>query len=96
MKDTPSSRKLYEAVLSAAAEREIDPRRIVLVNGVPHVLDILFRTLKNDELALATSFDNDPSSYQFTGTKTAITKQIGNAVPVNTAAALVAAALGPE
>ena len=32
-----------------------------------------------------------PASYAFSGNKTEITRQIGNAVPVNTAKALVAA-----
>jgi DNA (cytosine-5)-methyltransferase 1 len=55
--------------------------------------DILFRTLHWRELARAMSFSDDEQDYQFAGTKTEITKQIGNAVPVRTARALVAAAL---
>ena len=38
-------------------------------------------------------FDDDESTYEFSGTATQITKQIGNAVPVNLAAALVGALL---
>lgn len=49
-------------------------------------LDVKFRMLKVDELAAAMGF---PSDYVFKGNKTEITKQIGNAVPVNLAAALV-------
>jgi DNA (cytosine-5)-methyltransferase 1 len=45
------------------------------------------------ELARAMSFSDADSDYEFAGTKTEITKQIGNAVPVRTARALVAAAL---
>ena len=47
--------------------------------------------LKNPELARATGFDDENSHYEFVGTQSEITKQIGNAVPVNTAAALVSA-----
>lgn len=55
--------------------------------------DILFRMLHWRELARAMSFADAESDYEFAGTKTEITKQIGNAVPVRTARALVAAAL---
>ena len=37
------------------------------------------------------SFDNEGEDYPFKGTKTEITKQIGNAVEVRTATALVRA-----
>jgi DNA (cytosine-5)-methyltransferase 1 len=43
-------------------------------------LDIRFRMLQPHELAAAQGFHGD---YKFCGTKTDITKQIGNAVPVN-------------
>ena len=56
-------------------------------------VDILFRMLHWRELARAMSFSADDQEYQFAGTKTEITRQIGNAVPVRTARALVAAAL---
>jgi DNA (cytosine-5)-methyltransferase 1 len=55
--------------------------------------DILFRMLHWRELARAMSFSDAESDYEFAGTKTEITKQIGNAVPVNMARALVGAAL---
>jgi DNA (cytosine-5)-methyltransferase 1 len=55
--------------------------------------DILFRMLHWRELARAMSFSDAESEYEFAGTKTEITKQIGNAVPVRTARALVGAAL---
>lgn len=48
-------------------------------------LDILFRMLQPHELAAAMSF---PRGYAFTGTKEEQVKQIGNAVPVELAAAL--------
>ncbi len=54
-------------------------------------LDFLFRMLQPHELAAGTSF---PKSYIFTGTKKDVVKQIGNAVPVNTAKALCKAILG--
>lgn len=47
-------------------------------------LSIRFRMLQPPELARAMGFE----SYSFSGSKSEITKQIGNAVPVNTAKAL--------
>jgi DNA (cytosine-5)-methyltransferase 1 len=55
--------------------------------------DILFRMLHWRELARAMSFSDDDQEYEFAGNKTEITRQIGNAVPVRTARALVRAAL---
>jgi DNA (cytosine-5)-methyltransferase 1 len=49
--------------------------------GREFALDIKFRMLQPHELAAAQGF---PRDYKFCGTKTDITKQIGNAVPVNT------------
>lgn len=72
---------------------EIDPRRLVVIDGVLHILDIRFRMLTNVELARAMSFDDEEISYEFVGNKRDVTKQIGNAVPVRTAAALVRAIL---
>jgi DNA (cytosine-5)-methyltransferase 1 len=48
--------------------------------GSEFALDIRFRMLQPHELAAAQGF---PRDYKFCGTKTDITKQIGNAVPVN-------------
>jgi DNA (cytosine-5)-methyltransferase 1 len=53
-------------------------------------LDIRFRMLKNHELKKAQGF---PDDYKITGNTTEQTKQIGNAVPVNTAKALTLAVL---
>jgi DNA (cytosine-5)-methyltransferase 1 len=53
-------------------------------------LDIRFRMLKNHELKKAQGF---PDDYVITGNTTEQTKQIGNAVPVNTAKALALAAM---
>lgn len=50
------------------------------------VVDILFRMLQPHELAAAQGF---PKNYKFTGNKSEIVKQIGNAVPGHTAEALV-------
>jgi DNA (cytosine-5)-methyltransferase 1 len=47
-------------------------------------MEILFRMLQPHELAAAMGFEG----YAFTGNKTEQVKQIGNAVPVNTAQAL--------
>jgi DNA (cytosine-5)-methyltransferase 1 len=54
-------------------------------------LDIRFRMLQPHELAAAQGF---PKDYRFTGSREAVVKQIGNAVPVNLATALCYAALG--
>lgn len=51
-------------------------------------IDILYRMLNYRELARAMSFDDGEDVYDFAGTSTEITKQIGNAVPCRTAAAL--------
>ncbi|MDR1837583.1 MAG: DNA cytosine methyltransferase [Treponema sp.] len=59
-----------------------------LLDGVK--LDIRFRMLKNHELKRAQGF---PEDYKITGNITEQTKQIGNAVPVNTAKALALAAM---
>lgn len=58
--------------------------------------DILFRMLTPRELARAMSFSDGELDYEFAGTKAEIIKQIGNAVPVRTAAALVGAMLGAK
>ena len=53
--------------------------------------DIRFRMLEPKELARAMGFSDEDAAYEFAGNKTEITKQIGNAVPVNLATALVGA-----
>lgn len=83
---------LIETVIEKA-EGEIDPRRLVLVDGEPHMLDIRFRMLTNLELARAMGFTDQESTYEFVGNSTEVTKQIGNAVPCNLAKALVKAVL---
>ncbi|MBR1608114.1 MAG: DNA cytosine methyltransferase [Kiritimatiellae bacterium] len=54
------------------------------------VIDVRMRMLKPSELAAAHSF---PADYRLTGNRTEQVKQIGNSVPVRTAAALCQAAL---
>lgn len=56
--------------------------RLALVE--PRGMDILFRMLQPKELAAAMGFEH----YDFAGNKTEQVRQIGNAVPVNMAAAL--------
>ena len=87
---------LVESILKQAREADVDPRRVVFVDGRPYLLDIRFRMLQNPELARAMGFEDDEASYEFIGNVTEVTKQIGNAVPVHVAAALVKAALGEE
>ena len=84
---------LVWALVQEATEAGIDPRRIVFLNGEPFFLDIRFRMLENAELARAMGFEDEETSYEFVGNVGQVTKQIGNAVPVNLAAALVRAAL---
>ena len=88
---------LSEVIFKQAAQEGIDPRRIILINHVPHLLDIRFRMLENAELARAMGFEDEETSYEFAGNVGEVTKQIGNAVPVHLAAALVGAILaGPD
>ena len=89
---TDSRLGLAEPTLEPAPSDVVD-ERVVLVNGVPHVLDIRFRMLTNRELARAMGFDDQEIEYEFTGTIQQVTRQIGNAVAVNLAAALVGAVL---
>ena len=88
---------LSETIFSQAVQEGIDPRRIILIDHVPHLLDIRFRMLQNSELARAMGFEDEETSYEFVGNIGEVTKQIGNAVPVHLAAALVGAILaGPD
>lgn len=64
---------------------------IVEVGGERYMLDILFRMLTPGELAAAHSF---PADYIWSGGNAEIIKQIGNSVPVATAQAICAAAIG--
>lgn len=57
----------------------------VHLDGQTYLLDIRFRMLQPHELAAAMSF---PADYAFAGNREARVKQIGNAVPVETARAL--------
>ena len=74
---------------SVADEPALDANRLVDIDGQRYLLDIRFRMLQNPELARAMGFSDDESEYEFVGTVAEITKQIGNAVPVNLSAALV-------
>ena len=90
--DAVSSDSLFREIEGAG----IDPRRLVIIGGHPYLLDIRFRMLNNSELARAMGFDDEESKYEFFGTVEDVTKQIGNAVPVRLAKALVHAILGQE
>ena len=59
--------------------------------GKTYLLDIRFRMLQPHELAQAMSF---PKNYKFSGNREQVVKQIGNAVPVELAAALCRMQLG--
>ena len=86
---------LVEPILREMEKANLDPRRLVFVDGQAYLLDIRFRMLQNSELARAMGFEDEETSYEFVGNVGEITKQIGNAVPVHVAAALVKAALDP-
>ncbi len=77
--------------------RSVDEPLSTIVTKAEHCLiepgyklDIRFRMLKPHELARAQGF---PDEYKILGTAAEQTKQIGNAVPVNTAKALALAAM---
>ena len=86
---------LVRPLLREMEEATLDPRRLVFMDGQAYLLDIRFRMLQNAELARAMGFEDEETSYEFVGNVGEITKQIGNAVPVNLARALVKAALDP-
>lgn len=69
-------------------ERLAQARRLAVIDGTLCVLNLPFRMLGNAELARATSF---PEGYHFAGKPEEVTKQIGNAVPIHTAEAHIAA-----
>lgn len=66
---------------------------VIKVDGANYLLDIRFRMLQPHELAAAQGF---PDDYEFTGNKTQIVKQIGNAVPCGLARAIVLAAVSQQ
>lgn len=82
---------LVAPILQAVENGEIDPRRLVMINDEPYLLDLRFRMLTNLELARAMGFTDSESTYEFVGNISEVTRQIGNAVPVNMAKALVLA-----
>ena len=86
---------LVKFIMKQMEEANLDLRRLVFVDGQAYLLDIRFRMLQNSELARAMGFEDEETSYEFVGNVGEITKQIGNAVPVNLAAALVKAVLDP-
>lgn len=63
---------------------------VLEIDGNKYLLEILFRMLNEREIARAQGF---PDSYQFSGNKSDVVKQIGNAVPRHLAKALVRAAV---
>lgn len=86
---TKKNTGLVEPVIELPETDKIDPRRLVRINGEPYILDLRFRMLSNLELARAMGFTDEESDYEFVGNISEVTKQIGNAVCVNMAAALV-------
>lgn len=66
-------------------------RFALCIPSIGIALDIRFRMLQPHELAAAMSF---PKNYEFTGNRENKVKQIGNAVPLETAKALCRALLG--
>src|SRR5699024_9192884 len=62
-----------------------DKFALICPEAFPWGLDVRFRMLQPRELAAAMGF---PEGYDIAGTKTEVTKQIGNAVPVHLATGL--------
>lgn len=71
----------------------VTPQVGLVIPQLGIMLDIRFRMLQPEELAAAMGF---PKKYIFTGTRDEKVKQIGNAVPVNLAAALVRSILSSD
>lgn len=69
------------------------PRRLVEIDGRLHQLDIRYRMLSNRELASAMGFHETEAEYEFAGNQAEVTKQIGNAVLIPLAEALVTAVI---
>lgn len=88
---TPRTHDIKKPVPTICAKGRINMAAVAPVRGRRRKYDILFRMLEPSELARAMGFSDEETDYEFTGTKTEITKQIGNAVPVATASALVGA-----
>lgn len=63
--------------------------RIGLVQPHPDETDILFRMIRNHELAAAMSLTDGQRRYEFVGNQAEVTRQIGNACPRRTIKALV-------
>lgn len=94
---TKQNMALVEPILRSADNREdlaiaIAQGRAFLAGETLYVFDILFRMLEPiPELSRAMGFEDEDTRYEFVGNKTEVTRQIGNAVEVNMAAALVGA-----
>lgn len=85
---------LVQAIVEAApsiAPRSAGERRLVETMAELGVADIGFRMLVNRELAAAQGF---PADYRFVGTKTEVTRQVGNAVCPPVAEAITRAIAG--
>lgn len=83
----PRVHDINEPAPAITATGHVNLAMVELTDGY----DILFRMLEPHELAAAMGFNDEESKYEFAGTKTDQIKQIGNAVPVGTATALVSA-----
>lgn len=88
---TPRTHSVEEPVPTICAQGRIN---MVMPSTSEGDYDILFRMLQPAELSRATSMCLEDNPYCYDGaTKTEMTKMIGNAVPAETAKALVAALL---
>lgn len=78
--------KYYGTGGSASIDDPLDTvvsrEHFAIINGDQYFFDIRYRMLAPHELSAAQGF---PKGYFFEGTKTDVIRQIGNAVPVNTA-----------
>lgn len=88
---TPRTHDINEPTPTICADGHM---HLVHGRAEPIGIDILFRMLQPHELAAAMGFSDDEIEYEFAGTKTDIIKQIGNAVDVYNAEALIGAIFG--
>jgi len=86
---TPRTHSIDEPMPTVTASGHVQLAQPAAELADEVVIDVNYRMLHWRELARATSFDDEGEVYDFAGTATEITKQIGNAVPNRTAKALV-------
>lgn len=87
---TVTPRGVGTLVTPATAIRNIEFKPKILIDNVLHVIDSMFRMLRNRELAKAMDLIDESRGFEFSfaGSAAEVTKQIGNAVASNVMEAL--------